>query len=595
MTLSRTSNPSRLAPKAARRSAVLAAVALAAVALVLIAAQPAAGQGNPSRNDDLSTFLDSVEVRLVNLEVFVTDRQGHRVDGLTQDDFEVLVDGEPVALTNFFVAQGPPETGAGEPAEPATPATATAEPVPAPATVQERPPAAAANTRPLFLVVYVDHVNILPANRKRVLDDLSVLLEERLAAGDQVMLVGYDRSVQVVQPFTGDPQAVATGLGELEKAATRRQLADTQLRTLIRRIRAERAEQVPNAGVSDLAIYRQERETEAIAAYKGLQQVITGLAGLPGRKALLYVSDGIPRRPGADLAAIAFGAAPVRGNQPDLQNIYSRVTRQANAHEVTLYTFDARGPNSDFFLGADSGSVLDFGDPNQFEFERDTNLQEPLLAMAKDTGGHAILNTADFSTALDRLLRDFQSFYSLGFPSPTEGDGEYHNVEVRVKQPGLTVRHREGFLDKSASARVADRTESFLLQGWQSNPMGVQLQFGTLKKKRRRWEVPVLVRVPSSAVTLIPRGDEMTGRLQLFIAVRDGEGRASEVTRLEREVSIPTAALEEQRATGTADDLGYAIQLEMRPGPQSLVVGVWDEIGGAESYVYQKVVIGGPS
>jgi len=30
-------------------------------------------------------------------------------------------------------------------------------------------------------------------------------------------------------------------------------------------------------------------------------------------------------------------------------------------------------------------------------------------------------------------------------------------------------------------------------------------------------------------------------------------------------------------------------------GPASLVIGVWDEIGGSESYVYQKVVVGGPN
>jgi len=566
----------------------LPVAALIALALCLGVAVPGAAQ-----EGDLTSFLDSVDVNLVNLEVFVTDQEGNRVPGLTRDDFEVRVDGQPVELTNFHVAHSPPSATA--PAPPPAAGEAenqpAAETVPAPAD-DAAPPAP---RRPLFLVAYVDNVHILPGDRKRILDDLAVLLEERVANGDQVMLVGYDRTVKVVQPFTSDPQEVAAGLRKLTEAPTHRQLADTRFRFLIDDIRREMAAQVPNAGQSQVAIYRQERESDALAAYKGLRQVITGLAGLPGRRALLYVSDGIPRWPGAELASVVFGSAPVGSRQNDLRRTYEEVARQANAHEVTLYTFDARGPNSDLFLGADSASVGDFGFNTDFAHDRDANLQEPLMQMADETGGRSILNTNDFAGTLDTLLRDFEDFYSLGFPSPSSGDGEYHNVQVRVKRPGVQVRHREGYLDKSPAAQVADRTESFLLQGWQSNPMGVQLQFAAPEKKRRRWQVPVLVRIPAGSVTLIPRGDEMVGRLQLFVAVRDGEGRVSELTRLERDVSIPREAMEQQAAEGEVNDLGYSVNLEMRPGPQSLVVGVWDEVGGAESYVYQKVVVGGPS
>ena len=588
--------PSRNQPRPHHSSSRTTVAVLAALALCLLAATPTMAQdGGPSTESDLSSFLDSVDVNLVNLEVFVTDQEGNRVPELTRDDFEVRVDGEPVELTNFHVSHTPA----------VAPVTALSVERPE-GEAQNQPagdtaPTPAANAagtaprRPLFLVAYVDNVHILPGDRKRVLDDLAVLLEERVANGDQVMLVEYDRTIKVVQPFTSDPQEVAAGLRKLTDAPTHRQLVDTRFRFLIKQIRMEMEMQVPNAGQTHVDMYRQERESDAVAAYKGLRQVITGLAGLPGRRALLYVSDGIPRWPGAELATVVFGSAPVGSRQNDLRQTYQEVSRQANAHEVTLYTFDARGPNSDLFLGADSASVGDFGFNTNFAHDRDANLQEPLLEMAEETGGRAILNTNDFSGVLDALLRDFESFYSLGFPSPTGGDGEYHEVQVRVKRPGLQVRYREGYLDKSPADQVADRTESFLLQGWQSNPMGVQLQFAAPEKERRRWQVPILVRVPVQAVTLIPRGDEMAGRLQLFVAVRDGEGRASEVTRLERDIRIPKQALEEQRAAGDVNDLGYSVELEMRPGPQSLVVGVWDEVGGGESYVYQKVVVGGPS
>jgi len=103
--------------------------------------------------------------------------------------------------------------------------------------------------------------------------------------------------------------------------------------------------------------------------------------------------------------------------------------------------------------------------------------------------------------------------------------------------------------------------------------------------------VPVLVRIPGSSVTLLPRGDQMVGRVQIFVTVRDEEGRTSDVTRVAKDLAIPR----QQVVDSEGGDLGFSIELQMRPGPASLVIGVWDEIGGSESYVYQKVVVGGPN
>jgi hypothetical protein len=48
-----------------------------------------------------------VEDRLVNVDVVVTDSQGQPVTDLRPEDFTVLEDGKPVALSNFYkVIQG---------------------------------------------------------------------------------------------------------------------------------------------------------------------------------------------------------------------------------------------------------------------------------------------------------------------------------------------------------------------------------------------------------------------------------------------------------------------------------------------------------
>src|SRR5207247_6580101 len=53
----------------------------------------------------LTPVVASVDVKVVNVDVSVTDGSGKPVSGLTKDDFEVLEDGQPQAITNFSVTQ----------------------------------------------------------------------------------------------------------------------------------------------------------------------------------------------------------------------------------------------------------------------------------------------------------------------------------------------------------------------------------------------------------------------------------------------------------------------------------------------------------
>jgi hypothetical protein len=70
--------------------------------LVLLAQGTLVGQLAPDASQDTSgttpqlTFRSAVD--LIDVDVFVTDREGRFVRDLTQDDFELLEDGEPQAI-----------------------------------------------------------------------------------------------------------------------------------------------------------------------------------------------------------------------------------------------------------------------------------------------------------------------------------------------------------------------------------------------------------------------------------------------------------------------------------------------------------------
>src|SRR5688500_9524003 len=51
---------------------------------------------------DAEQFVDIVNVSVVNIDAYVTDKQGKVVTGLTKDDFQIFENGRPVEVSNFY-------------------------------------------------------------------------------------------------------------------------------------------------------------------------------------------------------------------------------------------------------------------------------------------------------------------------------------------------------------------------------------------------------------------------------------------------------------------------------------------------------------
>lgn len=540
-------------------------------------------------------FVERVDVSVVNVEVFVTDENGYAVAGLEKNDFDLYVDGEPVEITNFYSARRRDRVlGFLEEEAPAA----------APEPEAERSEALPEEQQ-LHLVIYIDHFNLTARSRNQVLEELAGFLEDRAAQRDRISLVAYDRSLEVVQPFTRDRFLIADGLRRMTKAPTYRQVDDAQRRRIMRLINTEAAEGDLASAYQSIRSYVQVVQADLRHSAAALQKVVQSLAGLPGRKAVLYVSEGLPQRPGFELyqqLVDAFGIPALRelaaeerlidpsveALQSEESSLYGAVVRHANAHQVTLYTLDA----GDRSFGGVSAEHTDLtASPAGhlvLDQLRQANLQEPLIDLADRTGGTAVLNTRNFDGALRALAKDFDSFYSLGFRA-RGGDGLRHAIEVKVKRPGFTVRHRTGYVDKPEAERVADRTLSSLVHEVEKNPLGVSLDFGRPKKSgRHRYELPILVRVPVREVTFLPHEGNREGRLRIYVQVQDEEGGISDVHEQLYPLSVSADALAQARER----EIGYAAQLEVLEGTPKVAVGVWDEISGVESFILKRVLVG---
>lgn len=579
-------------------------------ALVLGLAVPAvhgAPQSEPPASPSGGEFFETVDVEVVNVEVFVTDKKGNPVAGLSAADFEVLEDGKPVEITNFYAARG----AAPAPDPTAEPdALAGAEPPASP------PVAAVPDDQRLNVVILIDNQNLLPQTRNRVLRALKASTDAQLREGDRVMVASYDGSLNVRQGLTADRDAIVAALDEagevtpagvqamMDRAAILRELQQVDLE--------ETADSLSEGAFSDssgpdfsgilfaIRTYTNRRYQEIERTVAAMTSFVDTLSGLKGRKALIYVSDGLPIRPGEALfqayqskrAAGGGGAfadvSQFESQEFDATALFEELGRHANANQVTLYTVLAGGGQSQTLNPAERSAFFSLSDPTNLgqvwneglESIESLNHRSSMEILADATGGLATLSTLDFSSALGRIQKDFETYYSLGYQPPRERDGKHHKIKVRVQDKALVVRHREGYRAKNAEEEMESRTLAALLYEVGENPLGVVVDVGEEQKAEKgRFLVQVMVKFPIAKLLLVPQERFHEGRVSIYVAARDSEGRMSPIQQMPAPVRIPN----EKLVTALGQVAGYRMTLMLRPEEHDVVVGVRDELADVES------------
>ena len=74
-----------------------------------------------------------------------------------------------------------------------------------------------------------------------------------------------------------------------------------------------------------------------------------------------------------------------------------------------------------------------------------------MVELSLNTGGLSFQGLSRPLVAVDQILTDTGSFYTLGFyPDPLANDGKYHNFKVNVRRDGVRVRARDRYLADKA-------------------------------------------------------------------------------------------------------------------------------------------------
>ncbi len=571
-------------PRARRRS--LAPPALAGLALLL----SLVGGGAVAQEVRDERFGATIEVNLVNVDVRVTDGDGNPVLGLGPEDFEIFEDGEPMAITNFYasaeVAPDSFETGSPE-------AGAAPEPTPAAA------PDPAEN---LWLIVYVDNSNMMPNRREQAVESVRRFVVEDLAPKDQVMVVAFSDEVRVLDSFTTDRQRTLGALDALDELPARGLESRVEWRRNIDRMidvfQSGRSgcEDVWEEMAAIAETYAFETEGRSRAALGGLGRMVGSLAGVKGRKAILYLSDGLATNPGAEAFQYLAELCPRRQNEAfvrmrdvDLARELESVASWANSARITFYTLETSGLRAPLSAGVEDLSLL-FQPSQEVDNVRVKSLQDSLFTLAEQTGGKAALNANRLERPLEQVSADLEHYYSLGYTPANPPNGERRKIEVRVTGEGRKsweVRYRTGYRAKPREEVLADQVLAALLLNLEANPLEARISTGEMTRgKGKTRQVPLRISVPLDRITLVPTGDgAMEARLRVLLATTDGPDKVEGVR--QRVLPIRMPLVQEADLAGKYHSFEIGITLS---GPKSrLAVGVVDEVSSVGSFGEMKL------
>lgn len=562
------------------------------VALLIGSLSPAALAQTEGADQEMSAlerkgglaFVDELSLTVVNIDVFVRGKNDLPITGLTVDDFKVYQDGAEKSVTNF--ATFTEEYFTSRLAEVEMPTLAPPTPVPETNTVEH-----AVEPDPIYIVLYVDNENLRQFDRNRVLRHVREFVRESLVPGVKMMVVSYQRSFKVDQPFTTDQRMVLGALREQSQKVGARGERETQRGRILNEIRHmyERREGVSSESGREynelyemIRSYAEETAYNLEGALQSIRSVGTMVAGLRGRKYLVYISNGLPMVPGKDLM---YEFSTVNQEAPLLSMLapYNRKYRfdalasTANAQGLTFYTVDATGVDPAASVSAEQ--ALSTGSATFFHTE---NLQAPLQLIADKTGGMAIVNTNNFGDGLKKITSDLFTYYSIGYTINTSGADKIHHIKVELPgHPNARLRYRRTFVEKSLDSRIQDEVMSGLMFDLDKNPMQLATKTGSpAPAAEGRWVLPVEISFPMWTVAMLPEKEEVVGRVVVYVAARDTEGKQSDLRRQVHELRVPADDYENRRH----ERFVVEMQLLMEPGSYRVAVGLLDQITRQVSY-----------
>jgi VWFA-related protein len=542
----------------------------------------------------------------VSLDLVVRDKHGRPVRDLKAEEIRVTDDGQAMTISSLQLS------GSGQGASAKTDTAAKAPGAPDSGPVQHIDP-----SKQTHLVTMLFETLDLNAS-KLAREGAYELLKGLSSVNTYMSVLRVGTRVGVLQSYTSDREAVKRAVDRVTTATRGNPASETQaMEEQLRKLGASPNQSDQLAG-GNVASVRDEGFGQTIIAYNmalllldaidtsarvtrdqherpsvsSLLGVVRSMAKLPGRKVIVYFSQGLPLSEGA-------------------VDQFKKMIGEANRAGVSIYAIDASGIDPESTIntgdtfptlggnGLSSASSPPLGTPvgnsNLGELKRQSqsgdrisdamhsNTQAALRALAADTGGAFIGGTNDLRKAFRQLVEDEGTYYLASYsPRINDYDGHFRKLSVSIARPGVKVQTRSGYYALPPSSTPMQTFEMPLLKAIneKTGQEDARLRMRAFEFARSGASVngEMVLEIPMADMQPNEVANEKAFRLHFSVLalIRDPAGNIA----AQFSQDIPYQGASEMKERALAGAFTFERPFKVRPGNYRVEAAVLDQFSG---------------
>src|SRR5215831_2725265 len=588
---------------------------MVAIAVTLFPFRSASGQEPSPQKPDEVLRVRTNEVRL---DVVVKDKKGHAVKDLNPADFEVLEDGVSQRIQSFrFVNREAPADSSPNPNKPNAERKAGDPEVSQPLTLPRR-------TTPGVTALVFDRLS--PEARALARRAGTAYAQEGMAAGDFTGVFRIDQSLLTIQSFTDNseqvkaaiekattaaPSSYASGAQKVRDLADRNIALDQQISSQASAAQsagaardssgASAAGQASGQAAAEQELNQMqssmleqfealERDQQGFATINSLLAVINPMHNLPGRKTIIFFSEGLALPPSVSMKFPAVISAANRANVAiytiDAAGLRTEGGQEEAARELNSIASQRMNQQA---RGNDRG----VNGPYTKSLERNEDLlrfdpRSGLGQLADQTGGFLIHDTNDIANGLRRISDDMHGYYMLTYvPKNEDYDGRFRRINVKLNHSNLEVQTRKGYyaiesvgqlpiLDYEAPAIAAARNVRS-----DSNPFPFHAAALSYPAPNQPGLTLIIAEAPMSVFNFATAADKKTysADISILALVKDGSGQIIQKVSKHYPLTGTIDTLESARK----EELLFYRETQLPPGSYTVELIAHDELAGKTS------------
>jgi VWFA-related protein len=531
----------------------------------------------------------SAHTEFVLVPTLVTDKSGSHITGLKKEDFRIFENGSERRVTFFEEVTSKPQR------------------LSRPRNLNEFSNGfdGSQSTRRLTVIV-LDLINTPFLDQAHAREDLVKYLAESVDPHEPTALYTLSRNgTHVIHDFTTDPRVLVAALHKLKGDPYK--MVDTQQDA------AAMTKHDPFAGASPLAggtefdrispdsklvadeaqllnalleealtSFRAFQERLAITAtLDGMQQIAQALAGVPGRKAVIWASGAFPFTVSGTMQFAPIGPEPLG----DVMPLYERTWQSLNDAMIALYPVDVRGLQDMQVppVNRPTWHPISVNRATPPPDSAETDLRATFDTFAESTGGRAYYGSNDLEKGFREAVSDSSQYYMLGYYlDHSKTKPGWRKLSVKVKHQNLKLRFRSALFVANSAANPENARDGDIASALRSPLDFTALQFtahwDTVKPSEQEGKKRVTYVVTLAPETApVDTTDNNRMAIEFVAQAKAPEGKPVGQPLGQK---IDHHLNPEQLATIREKGISYRSGLDLAPGEYDVRIVVRDNLSG---------------